>query len=985
LARICILFILYFCSTLFSQAQQAIHYNTDNGLPSNHVYQIEEDPDGFMWFTTSMGVTKFNGKEFKTYTTQDGLPTNDIWRIEATDNGKIWFFAKTKKMGYIYNDSVFSYPLEGNSTQHPQNFIIDKNSVSFTAINNNKYGNYELKGSSWVMDDFVSREYSIQHLTKKGVFITKNLYIHNSDNEHYLFSDNFNILYTFKEPKQTKNITAYLHKIISKLYYFKKNDNLIIANPYGLVLYNLKDSTIYASYLFRKKYTINEIQNNNPEVQQYGNNYQVSRMNEWVSFDKKLNVIERREFDDNEIPVHIFKDQTGNFWKANQKSGITVYPSTSINNKYYFKDNKIQTVNYENGILFINISNKGWYVLDTANGDAKCIISNIGKVYEMGYHDQLKTYYFYNSRSFWYGKDLNKLKKINYINIPLANRGIINCTAGAKSIIEDENFFLAITIASYLKLDSNFNPIFIENQNTDRWYTQGGKALIKHNGKIYVGGDGLYEVKGYNIKPKPIKNPLLQAAVNTIIPFNKEFMLVGTDGFGAYFYDGESIVIPIRGSEGNTINKIIIDKDNIWMATGKGIHRYNGTNVYNFDKTESIFDEDGLLENNINSICIAGDKLYVAQDNGLVVIKLDKDKYKKNIKPYYAGSEYYNSKTNTYTIEYGANISIPFKVMNLPSQKYIRYYYKTNTDDHWTPSEVPTLVLGKQPPGAYTISFLAIDQHKNIGKMSISLVVIPLWYQTLFIKILALLVGLACVILVTLFFRKRTENKKKAELLLSKTLADLELKALRSQMNPHFVFNSLNAIQYYIIKNKPELSEEYLAKFSRLIRLFFEYSKYDSLKMFQEIDLLSRYLEIEKLRFENKLEYNIYVDPEIDVEDIEVPSMILQPIVENAVNHGVFHKKGNGLIILSFKRLNTSAILISIIDDGVGILAMKEIQQEDSGNYRSKSSEVIKERLKILSENKLSKWKVDYKIEDRGTINPNETGTLVEIILHYNY
>src|SRR5690606_12049967 len=123
--------------------------------------------------------------------------------------------------------------------------------------------------------------------------------------------------------------------------------------------------------------------------------------------------------------------------------------------------------------------------------------------------------------------------------------------------------------------------------------------------------------------------------------------------------------------------------------------------------------------------------------------------------------------------------------------------------------------------------------------------------------------------------RKKEETKAQQE----KRVAGLELQALRSQMNPHFVHNSLNAIQYFIQRNEVELSENYLSKFSQLIRLFFEYSRKQNITIEEELVLLKNYLEIEQLRFEEKLHYKIEVDESIDQEEQLIPSMLLQPIV----------------------------------------------------------------------------------------------------------
>ena len=122
------------------------------------------------------------------------------------------------------------------------------------------------------------------------------------------------------------------------------------------------------------------------------------------------------------------------------------------------------------------------------------------------------------------------------------------------------------------------------------------------------------------------------------------------------------------------------------------------------------------------------------------------------------------------------------------------------------------------------------------------------------------------------------------EIAFQKKIHRIELDALRSQLNPHFIHNSLNAIQYYIQRNEVEISENYLTKFSKLMRMFFEYSKKASITIRDEVTLLKTYLEIEKLRFEDKIEYTIEVDDELNQDSREVPTMLIQPIVENAIN-----------------------------------------------------------------------------------------------------
>ena len=277
------------------------------------------------------------------------------------------------------------------------------------------------------------------------------------------------------------------------------------------------------------------------------------------------------------------------------------------------------------------------------------------------------------------------------------------------------------------------------------------------------------------------------------------------------------------------------------------------------------------------------------------------------------------------------------------------------------------------PPNLYELEVKVTDQHKNVSIGIQFIHVLPVWWQTNWVRGGFLL--LAGFILYCLLkyaqSRIRAVERKKTR------VAGLELQALRSQMNPHFVHNSLNAIKYYIQRNEAELSEEYLTKFSQLIRLFFDYSRRESMSLKDELHLLKLYLEIEKLRFEDKLTFSIEVDEKIDTEESFVPSMILQPIIENAVNHGVFHKKGVGNVNLKVIYLYLDSYQVVVEDDGVGINKAKFINERSSENYKSKSSEVLKDRLDLLNQSNL--WEVSYSILDLSELGKGQ-GTRVSLL-----
>ncbi|MBL4746368.1 MAG: histidine kinase [Flavobacteriaceae bacterium] len=245
---------------------------------------------------------------------------------------------------------------------------------------------------------------------------------------------------------------------------------------------------------------------------------------------------------------------------------------------------------------------------------------------------------------------------------------------------------------------------------------------------------------------------------------------------------------------------------------------------------------------------------------------------------------------------------------------------------------------------------------------------------------IVLLIISALVFLFVVFNQRKNEliqQKLKEALTHQQKVHELQLNALRSQMNPHFIHNSLNAIQYYIQMNDVETSEKYLSKFSKLMRLFFEYSRRKVISISDEIKLLNNYLEIEKLRFEDKLNYQITIDPLLDIDDEHLPVMILQPIVENAINHGIFHKSTKGTVHIIFKKIK-QGFRISIVDDGIGINKARQLEQALLKPHRSHSSIVIEDRLQLLKESKI--FDISYRIQDLSEIG--KTGT--KVVLDFN-
>ncbi len=221
-------------------------------------------------------------------------------------------------------------------------------------------------------------------------------------------------------------------------------------------------------------------------------------------------------------------------------------------------------------------------------------------------------------------------------------------------------------------------------------------------------------------------------------------------------------------------------------------------------------------------------------------------------------------------------------------------------------------------------------------------------------------------------------DKTKAEF--QRNLADVSLTALRSQMNPHFIFNCLNSIKLYTTQNNTAEASEYLTKFSKLIRLVLENSRNDRITLASELDALRLYIEMEAMRFKEKLQYNINVDKDLETDYIEIPPLLLQPYVENAIWHGLMQKEEGGKIDINVAMNNDKSLLqISIIDNGIGRAKSAELRSKTATKHKSYGMKVTSERIALI--NQIYKTGADVTINDLmdGSEKPSGTKVIIEI------
>ena len=283
------------------------------------------------------------------------------------------------------------------------------------------------------------------------------------------------------------------------------------------------------------------------------------------------------------------------------------------------------------------------------------------------------------------------------------------------------------------------------------------------------------------------------------------------------------------------------------------------------------------------------------------------------------------------------------------------------------------------PSGNYTFELQVANNeglwHK--APLSIPVSIATPWWETWAFRVTFLL-AIAALFYFIYKYRVtiiRNEARMKSEF--ERKIADVELSALRAQMNPHFIFNCLNSIENYIIKNETFKAAEYINDFARLIRLILQNSRSEFIPLTDEIEALDLYLQMESLRFVDQFEYHIDIDPSVNAHDIEIPPMLIQPFVENAIWHGLIPKKGSGKLDIRMSRVN--GMLTTVIEDnGIGRKKSGELNASmKKHGKRSMGMQITKNRLEVI--NALYEKNATIRITDLADNTGQSNGTRVEL------
>ena len=324
------------------------------------------------------------------------------------------------------------------------------------------------------------------------------------------------------------------------------------------------------------------------------------------------------------------------------------------------------------------------------------------------------------------------------------------------------------------------------------------------------------------------------------------------------------------------------------------------------------------------------------------------------------------------------NLQVNFDVVNYDQPENNLFFYKlTPGPDNWNQLENGRLSFNNLPPGDYELKVRGANKltAATTGTDTLAFTITPNWYQNWWFKSL---VALAIALLIIFIAQRRIRYIRKESAFRQK-IADTEMQALRAQMNPHFLFNSLNSIENFIMKNEKRLASDYLNKFARLIRMILDSSRNELVPFSKDIEALQLYVDLEQLRFSNKFSYMVSIDPVLTGGDFRVPSLLIQPYVENAIVHGIAQsgRRGHTLLVAAF--LDNDYIHYVIQDDGIGRRKAAEYNRQNKPHHRSIGLKITEDRINIINQRQNSAGAV--QVIDLYDEDGQAAGTKIEITI----
>lgn len=961
--RVYVIVILIFLSLkLFSQEVVYKQFSSKNGLISSYATQVIQDSEDYIWVSTNNGVMRFDGYSFENFNVNNHLPENDIVGLYKSEDKVIWFLSGSGLLSYYkegeiqlykYNDKVLSL-LEDYNVIEPRSVIITD---QYIELNIFEKGRFRIDNKGEVTTIFSLRN-SVNIID-----------VRNKKNTYFICAQNEKLQILYKEETFLLQMPKVSH------------DDPVLIERHGDTLFLASQNNIFQLYR-------NTIKQFSYENAIYSLDIDING-NLWIGF-KSGGVFCYKNSDLKDIPdchelkgnsiSSVIRDNQNSLWITSTNGGIFYLPSQN------FKQVTTKDGLLDNNITRLDFSNNYLWAITGNNAIVRLSFYDI-KNYEFSNEDfsTVTDIYWYNKRlwvsfknkmSYFEGEELVDLFRLgsaygSHSRINRINHGIGNDLWLSKSDgfvqVRNKQIIFESSVKNFQNL--NVNGIIVEP-----------------NGSLWLGcKNGLWKFENNKLFNYNQDNPLLSANITDLVKDEKIGALwLAINGIGLVKILNDSIwsITKEDGLISNSVSSIYAQGNYLWVGTREGVSRIE-INKGTKDSFTNITVKDGLISNEINDIVANEEFVFVATNNGLGFFS--QEGYKPNtivpqvrIEGIYIDGELVEEKNNVFVEFYSNNIKINYKAIHFRSRAQVEYRFRIEElDKEWNYTRTLNANYPFVPPGQYTFQVEASNEsgvwsnkpteiYINVGN--------PFWLEWWFFVILAIgFVALSYLLYRIFTLARRRKERVKRE------INEYRQMALTRQMNPHFIFNSLNAIQHYILQNDARLSSRFLTKFSKLIRFILENSQSSLISLDKELIALNLYLELEALRFKDKMQYTITIDPEIDIMNITIPPMLIQPFVENAVWHGIMNKEDGttGLLEISFT-YGKDSVTCTVSDNGIGRERANEINQKKNRTHNSMGTTITEDRIDLI--NSIYRKKILVKYDDPTDAHGNSKGTIVKLI-----
>jgi len=960
--KLLFLFIL-FVNLTFSQTPISIHLTEKDGVPGTDFYDIIEDDKGYLWIDGDKGLFRFDGKTYKNYQHKDqrGL---SVFQVKKDRNNTIWYVNLSGQVFYIKNDNVFLFQdfkkdFDGKlpTLTCYKNYLIlftTKQMLIYDIRTKKEVSRFSnnLKGSNSILN------------IEPSIF-KNNLYFGRINNLKKLNLNNFKLQENIA-PTYVKNVLLNATSI-----QFLDNKGLMVVRK-------KKDFKAY-HFNIGENYKISPIAHNLPNTRIVKIKKIKNQL--WYCSDNGVYVCEmnndaltvKKHLFPNTFITDVIVDKDQNYWFTTINKSIYVIPNIEINStNISLNPNTVITktnLGKQNELL-ITTNKSDFIKYDVSQKKVKLIKFQKGKKIFNTVYNPYKNEYLINTHLHSYLYDANfNLKSID------------NTYGSSKGIqFINKNRFL-VSASNYVSIyDIKKNRIFHLNK---RGYTAHYDKL--HSLRYFAIVDGLF-VLDNDLKRKNILYHNKPIYATSITQTKDGIVWCATFKNGVFAIKNKHVIAHYNTENGllsNNISIIKADGITLWIAGDNGIQKMNTVN-----KTfQSITKSEGVVSYNYNGLEIIDNQVFVSTPEH--IISFDKNNV---FNPFKTKEVFITSVTlnhqeqllkSNYTFEYDTrNIKFNFAAVGFSAKNKAQFKYRLKGfNKDWTTTSVGEnyVQYNTLPAGNYIFQIQNISDNKTevLTKKIHLKVTKPFWLKWWFYALLPLPIFLFLILINKRNAHLKEEKLKKElkQLKIEKQLVNLQLENFRSQMNPHFIFNALNSIQEFIITNNKNLASDYLGQFADLIRTYLEQSTKNEILLSEEINTLKQYLSIEKIRFEDNLEYRINVAFDTTLSNIYIPTMLIQPYVENALKHGLLHKKGKGIVSIDFAK-KENYIICTITDNGVGREKAKEIQKRRIKKYNSFALKASEIRVNLLNQGQ--QQKISITIHDLYT-DKQATGTQVVI------